>query len=238
MKKSFLLVVSVILCLSLLGCGESKTKNDEIIQETTVSTTEVAYEFTNPAVEPCDNVNLMRYTMTLDSFTAKYNEIMNDLGGTEFLNPSRWKKTGDTEKDTKGVEFNYYYYNAANLNFTASVEKESKKIINIGCGTAMSVFISQDASDSDNIVLNKSAIMAAAICGYSADKTELLADIFRTITFEQIDSLWYEGNIFTLSTDEDKENSDNNIMLFRVFPTTNSQRTAWNIKDYKTYKLK
>lgn len=233
MKRIFLTSISIILTIFFAGCTSAEPKKSNIEQTTFSATNDVAV---SSAVEPAKNVNLMRYTMNLDEFTDKYNAIMKESGGTEFINASRWKKTGETETDTNGVEFNYYYYNASNLNFTATVEKETNKIMNIGCGTAMSVFISHDAGKEDeNMVLRKSAIMAAAISDYSIDELDLLENIFSVITFDEIDSLWYKGSIFNLSTDKDKENSENNIMLFRVFPTTDKQRIEWNIKDYDTY---
>ena len=47
------------------------------------------------------------------------------------------------------------------------------------------------------------------------------------------DSLWYEGFVFTLSTKDNKEDSKNGIMLFRVFPISTDLKKEWKLTEYK-----
>ena len=44
------------------------------------------------------------------------------------------------QNDANGTEYQYYYYNADKINFTASVETKTNYIMNIGLGTTMSNF--------------------------------------------------------------------------------------------------
>ena len=56
-----------------------------------------------------------------------------------------WKKNGQVTKDNKGVKIQYYYYDDENINFTATIEDDSEKLVNIGCGTTVKRFTDKDS---------------------------------------------------------------------------------------------
>lgn len=235
MKKLALLVV-LSLILTLTACTDKKV-DISVEQPKNISTGDEIFPARNDkSIEISPNVNGMRFTFTLADFTEKYNEITKATGGSDLLDFKGWKKQGEATSDVHGVKIQYYIYNENNINFTASVEIESKKIVNIGCGTTMGNFIKfeGDVSNSD-IILRKTAIMAQAVCQFPMGSIDLLQDIFYSTTNESIESLWYQGFVFSLSTKNDKSNSENNIMLFRVFPITDELKEEWKILDYEVY---
>ncbi|MCD8026550.1 MAG: hypothetical protein LUF33_06400 [Clostridiales bacterium] len=236
MKKTpiVLLLTAVIFILS--ACSSGDTAIDNINEPNKDSTSDQIYPAQNDdALEESGNVNGMRFALTLEEFTDEYNEIIEKIGG-EYLETDKWTVTGEPDSDTNGVELEYYYYDCEKYNFTATVEAESEKLVNVGCGTAMSVFVSQNEDENySDVILERCAAMAAAACGFPSSSIEALQDIFYRTTFEDAQSLWYQGCIYSLSTDEDSKNSDNSTMLFRVFPVTEEKKQDWNIMDYETY---
>ena len=88
-----------------------------------------------------------------------------------------------------------------------------------------------DRKNSD-IILGKAALMAEIACGFEEGSETVLQDIFFKTTTESDDSLWYKGYVFNMSTKEDDNDSKNNIMLFRVFPVTDSLKNEWKLKEY------
>ena len=178
----------------------------------------------------------MRFTLTLPEFTEKYNEIARRTDGILAINKEKGRVNGDVKTDTNGVEVRYYYYDETDTNFTVTVEVQTGKIMNIGCGTTMSNFVAQDdnSSNSDKI-LKKSAIMAAAVCQFPTDSLDVLQDIFYRTTFDSSSSFWYQGFIFTLSTQENKSDSEKSVMLLRVFPVKDELKDEWKVTDYEAY---
>ncbi len=237
MRKN-VIILSLLISVSMLFSACSKSESTiEIEQPNRVSTGDEIYPAKNAsAVEKSGNVNGMRYTSTLKDFTQKYNEITKATGGTEFLFLNGWKENGDTTFDTNGIEIQYYYYNEENTNFTATVESETGKIVNIGCGTTMNNFVAQENNiNNSDVILRKSAVMAAAVCGFPSSSIDVLQNIFYRTTFENAESLSYQGSIFSLSTQNDDSNSENSLMLLRVFPVTDELKEEWDVPDYETY---
>lgn len=223
--------------LILTACSDSGGSLSDIGKPNSLATSDEVYPTQNAtAAEESDNVNGMHYTSTLNEFSNKYNLIMMNAGGRDYLYKANWKKQGDIKSDSNGVEYQCYYYNVKNFNLTATVEVESEKIMNLGCGTTMNTFVGQeDGVNNSDTILQACSVMAAAVCGFDESSLDVLQDIFYRTTFENSNSLWYEGNIFCMSTQEDKNNSENNIMLFRIFPVTDELRDEWKIPDYEEY---
>lgn len=235
MKK---LLVSLLIISTVLLCGCNDNKNSiEVEQPEKIATGDQIFSAKNEnAVEESDNVNGMRFTLTLPEFTEKYNEIARRTDGILAINKEKWKVKGEIDTDSNGVEIRYYYYNESDTNFTVTVEAQTGKIMNIGCGTTMSNFVAQDeyASNSDAI-LKKSAIMAAAICQFPTDSLDVLQDIFYRTTLDSNSSFWYQGFIFSLSTQENKSDSEKSVMLLRVFPVKDELKDEWKVPDYEAY---
>ena len=54
------------------------------------------------STEDSDNVNGKRFSLTLEGFVEKYNNIQNSLGNDEKLSVGGWKKNGEAVNDNNG----------------------------------------------------------------------------------------------------------------------------------------
>lgn len=236
MKKAISVLVICIILIGIPILSACKQKQEKIAIElpSNAATVDEFYPVQNAgSVEESDNVNGMRFTLTLSDFTQRYNEIKTKLGQTDFISFDGWLKNGEQKTDEKGVAIQYYYYNTDKTNLTATVETESGKLLNIGVGTTISSFMAQEGdSGSSNRVLEQAAITAEAACGFPTGNEEFLENIFYRITTDSRDSFWYRGFVFSLSTQENKTDSKSSIMLFRVFPISDTLKEEWGIDEY------
>lgn len=238
--KRFISITALILIIILFAACSDKGLNVE--RPDKISTADSVHMVPNideNNVEQSPNVNGMRFNLTLYDFTSRYNAQKRLLGDADLIIMGNWRKNGDVTTDNNGVEIQYYYYDDYNITITATIEAVSEKLVNIGCGTTMSYFMSQsgDKNNSD-IVLEKAAVLAVSACGFDSAEINTLQNIFYEISTEANNSIYYKGFVFSLSTEEDRSNSKNSIMLFRVFPISDSLKTEWNLTEYSRQKGK
>ena len=235
MRKISLIITAVMLIGLLSACSKGESKI-EIEKPHSVATVDEPSYLLNEtgSVEASANVNGRRFNMTLYEFTSKYNAEKKLRGDNDLIVMGNWRENGSPAKDNHGVLIQYYYYDDYGVNITASVEVESEKIMNIGVGTTMSNFMAQDekGNNSDEVLL-KTALMAQVACGYDSSKLDTLQNIFYRTTTEANNTLYYDGFVFALSTQEDVTNSKNNVMLFRVFPISEELKKEWKLQEYK-----
>lgn len=223
--KRVLRLAAVLLTAAVLLCLPSCTKP----QESHAATSDEAAK----AVEKSDNVNGMRFDMTLLQFSQQFNQGKATGDSATMMDIRKWQMNGKPETDENGVQVQYWYYDAGDLSFTATVEVQSDKLMNVGCGTTMRFFMGMtDNQNNSDAVLDEAAHMAAAVCGLPKDKTSTLRDIFYHTTTDSDDTYWYQGFVFSLSKKTDDGDNKNNMMLFRVFPVTNELKEEWKLKEY------
>lgn len=229
------LVAATALCFAACGGnGSSENSVIEIVKPKTAATEDEGNITAKlDAVENSPNVNGKRFNINLRNFTFDYNKEKEGLGESNKLVLANWNKKNDA-KDNNGVDIQYWYYDDKEVSFTATVETESQKILNIGCGTTMNQFTDEKDNGVQNsdIILAKAALMAKVVCGFPEGSESILQDIFYRTATESDDSLWYRGYVFTLSTEENKDDSDNDIMQFRVFPITDDLKKEWKLEEY------
>lgn len=235
MKKLLLIALAGLMVL-FTGC-EQKEADIAVGKPNVISTNDQIYPAKNEgAVEESPNVNGVRFTQTLQEFTDLYNSKTLANGLSTTIEFSKWKKTSDGKQDFHGVEIEYYNYDDSGISLTATVETQSQKLVNVGLGTTMSYFVgSTDNNPNSDQILKRTAIMAESACQFPHGSTDVLQSIFYHLAVDKVESLWYQGYIFTLDTKEDKSNVKNNIMLFRVFPVKDDLKNEWNIQDYEKY---
>ena len=226
--------MSAVMVIGLAACSDGGIKLN-IKQPKSVSTAdESEVEFETTAVEPSDNVNGKRFSITLYEFTERYNSAKRLLGDTDLIIMGNWHVKGEPQTDNNGVKIRYYYYDDYNVNITATVEVESEKLMNIGIGTTMSNFVAQESGENNSDgILRKAALMAEAAGCFGKDKLDTLQDIFYQIATGSQDTMWYEGFVFSLSTQDNKHDSKSSVMLFRVFPVSGSLKKDWKLTEYK-----
>ena len=228
----FLAIVTVLLIVFISSCNNRSKKTDEDIKDATFD--EIVESVRDDAIENSDNVNGARFNSTLLDFTQRYNEAKKSRGeNTDLIMEGKWKKNGDESSDDNGVKIQYYYYDEENTNFTATVEVESQKLLNIGFGTTMSYYMGQtDEINNSELALEKAALMAQAVCHYKNDSTDVLKEVFRQTTADENGTLWFQQCVYKLDTQQDKKDSKNDIMLFRVFPISDRLKAEWKLKEY------
>lgn len=235
MKKVLLIALAGIMVF-FAGCKQKEVEI-AIEQPDIVSTNDQIYPAKNEkSVEASPNVNGVRFTQTLQEFTELYNSkaIANGLNST--IEYSKWKQTKDKQQDLHGVEIQYYNYDDNGISLTATVEVQSQKLVNVGLGTTMSKFVgSTDNKQNSDEILLRAAIVAEAACQFPLGSKDVLQNIFYHIAVDKVESLWYQGFIFSLDTKEYKSNVQNNIMLFRVFPVEDKLKEEWKIDEYENY---
>lgn len=227
-----LAIVTVLLIVFISSCNNRSKKTDEDIKDATFD--EIVESVRDDAIENSDNVNGARFNSTLLDFTMRYNEAKKSRGeNNDLIMEGKWKKNGDESSDDNGVKIQYYYYDEENTNFTATVEVESQKLLNIGFGTTMSYYMGQtDEINNSELALEKAALMAQAVCHYKNDSTGVLKEVFRQTTADENGTLWFQQCVYKLDTQQDKKDSKNDIMLFRVFPISDRLKAEWKLKEY------
>ncbi len=231
-KRITALLLSAVILLGLTACsGGAKLKID---QPKSISAADDDAEPVTTAIEPSENVNGKRFAFTLAEFTERYNSTKKLIGDQDLIIMEKWSKMGVPETDNHGVEIQYYYYDGENVNITATVETESNKLMNIGVGTTMSNFMAQESGENNSDdILRKAAVAADSAGSFGTDKIDTLQDVFYQLATGSEDSLWYEGFVFTLSTQENKQDSKNGVVLFRVFPISMDLKKEWKLTEYK-----
>ncbi len=231
--KAAALLLALCALLSLTSCKKTENLSDISRPEGFATGDEAQIQEMTGAAEKSENVNGMRFTFDLLGFSQSYNNSKKELGQNDLIFYGNWRKQGETEKDDNGTEIDYYYYDDINVNFTATVEAHTGKLLNIGCGTTMSTFMGQtgDKNNSD-LILAKAALMAQTVCQFPKESRSVIQDIFFRTATESNDTLWYKGFVFNLSTREDKNDRKNNVMLFRVFPISEELRKEWKLQEY------
>lgn len=226
-------VLAAVCCAVFCSACAQPEQKIEINAPTISSTFDEVPKFSQTAVEDSPNVNGKRFNLTLSDFTERYNQLKQKRGELDVMVLNKWKPNGAPSKDGNGVGIRYYYYDDNEVNITASVETESQKLVNVGVGTTVSKFMEQDGEiHNSERILKKAALVAQAACQSENNCADVLQNIFYRTTTESNDSIWFNGYVFSLSTEEDRNNSRNSVMLFRVFPVSESLRNEWKIVEF------
>ena len=208
--------------IPLASCsGEKKTKS-----EAKTAAVKHSGDFPDPAEDNFTEFNSetgLRMNMTLNTFTTAFNEMNTELGGKDFPY-KKWKKKGKSSQN--GLDYVYYYLKKGSITLTATVEKESLYLINIGCGSSAEYYT--EKTKNKNKLLKLSAIMAAVAGGYEAQHVPFFTNVF-TAAIEQKDRcLWYNNWIYLYEKTK-------KTRLFRVMPATSETAVEWNIENYESY---
>ena len=169
--------------------------------------------------------NDYKYDATLDRFTTAFNEMYLSLGGKISDFPyKKWKKKGEASQN--GLDFIYYYLKSDNITLTATVEKKTLYLVNIGCAVDVEFFAT--SRDGKQKVMTVSGIIAAVAGGYKSDYVNFFDNLFVDATDREDGCFWYKNWIYLY--EESKQ-----TRMFRVMPATSEIAAEWNIEDYKNY---
>jgi acylphosphatase len=229
MKKFICLILIVIFSLSLCACSKSTTRISGATEDEANYPTPVEDNY-----EESENSTGLRYNMTLWDYTTSFNLMYSDLGGgnVQGVSFSDWVLMKENQKDENGITYNYYYYNNGKVVLTATVETESEKVMNLGCGTTVARFTDSASAQQETMTL--CGIMAAVAGGYESEAVTFFDNLFVDTINKDDNCFWYNNSVYMLSTEDGKDDEES-TMLFRTMPVSESIRDKWNLQDYQTY---
>lgn len=239
MKKLICLFLTISMLFLFVSCNQSEdTGNSQSEKKVyTASADEAGYPY--PIVqnwEESNNATGARFDMTLKEYTEKFNEMYNSLGGgSQQIDFSQWQLQSEGQLDENGVAYDYYYYADDMVVLTATVEQDTDKIMNLGCGTTVSVFINEENAQYQTVILAMTGIMACVAGNYPVDNVTFFSNLFVDTITENNNSFWYNNCIYLLNVEEG-ETDDESTMLFRIVAASDNIEKDWNLVNYKTYK--
>lgn len=239
MKKLICLFLTISMLFLFVSCNQSEDTGNSHSEKKvyTASADEAGYPY--PIVqnwEESNNATGARFDMTLKEYTEKFNEMYNSLGGgSQQIDFSQWQLQSKGQLDENGVAYDYYYYADDMVVLTATVEQDTDKIMNLGCGTTVSVFINEENAQYQTVILAMTGIMACVAGNYPVDNVTFFSNLFVDTITENNNSFWYNNCIYLLNVEEG-ETDDESTMLFRIVAASDNIEKDWNLVNYKTYK--
>lgn len=237
MKKLICLILAVSLLLLFTSCNmgsDSNTSNNK--SEGKTATADEGYPYPSKVNwEESQNATGARFNLTLKEYTEQFNKMYNSLGGgSEEIDYSKWQLMKKGQLDENGVAYDYYYYADDKTVLTATVEQQSGKLMNLGCGTTVSVFINESETTYQSVILAMTGIMACVAGGYSVENVTFFADLYVDTISNSNNSFWYNNCIYLLNVEEGETDEDS-TMLFRIVAATDNIEDEWQLVNYKTY---
>lgn len=235
MKRFISIVMVALLIMSMCACGAKDAESDNIIVEETQAQTLPTP--TTVTYEQSDNKLGARYIFTLEEFNTMLNLASKQLQGDSESNKEafdfdNWEIISKKLKDDNGVEYSSYYYATDTLTITAAVENESKKVMNLGCGTTYNEFVSGDV-EFQNTVMITSAIIAMVAGGYEQDALQFLYNIFYD-SAKNSEQFYYENSVYMMNLSSNDE-SNQTVVLFMTSPCQDKILSEWGLTNYAEY---
>ena len=231
---SFLILFSIILFIT--GCqNDSDSKNiNENSGSESIGISEEEKKYPEPMEitwEKCDNALGARYTFTLEGLCVRLQQSVKEMGVTvSSFDIKDWNLLSDGLVDDNGTAYSTYYYATDTVSYTAAVEDESKKVMNIGCGCPYKTFM-EKGEDFQFSVITMSALMACSAGGYTIDELDFMYVLFIEVT-KNTTAIYYNNGVYLVEYDEDKEDS---AVLFIVSAADEDILFDWSLIDYRNY---
>ncbi len=237
MKKLICLCLAISILFLLPSCSEKSEEKTETTSATiSISTSDEGYPVPNKQNwETSNNATGARFNFTLKEYTDNFNKMYNSLGGDlEEINFDLWQITSENQVDENGIVYDNYYYAFDGIVLTATVEKESNKIMNLGCGTTVSIFVDDNKSQQQTVILGMAGVMACVAGDYPVDDVTFFGNLFVNSISNTHNSFWFNNCIYLVNIEEG-ETDDDSTVLFRIVPATDNIEKEWNLLNYKTY---
>ena len=149
-------------------------------------------------IEASENSFGARYRFTLDKFTEEIADDLEELNLTPFQR--KWETLSEGLVDNNGVYYTSCCNRVKGITFTAAVEDQSKKVMNIGCGC-------ESEKLEDKAFCEKFIRLAAQIAvhsgGFKQNDIEGLNSIFTKLMDGSEDILCLGELLFIKSIDEE-----------------------------------
>ena len=151
--------------------------------------------------EPSPNHLGMRFSFTLGQFSERLQKTLSSLEDADAptMNTEGWQIVAEDLVDDSGMAYASYCNRQPSATFTAAVEDESEKLMNVGVGCYASQLMSEDSRDS---FLSVAAATAQIIGGFADDGRPFLMELIGDLLGGEEDERVYEGVCCSVSRDE------------------------------------
>lgn len=186
MHKGVGCITALLLVMALLvGCGEeaAPVRMPEPSEAT---------------IEASENSFGARYRFTLDAFTEKIADDLEEMNLTPFQR--KWETLSDGLVDDNGVKYTSYCNRVKGITFTAAVEDQSKKVMNIGCGCESEKLENETFREK---FIRLAARIAAHSGGFDENDLNGLVSIFEMLMDDSEDILCFGDTLYIKSVDEE-----------------------------------
>lgn len=226
--------------LLLCCCSSEQPLSEEkiITNEKATADSAVKISFPTPTkatTEESDNAFGARYCFTIEVFTDMLNDCYAEMSNGESkekFSYDKWQVLSQELCDDNSVKYSSYYYMTDAITIIASVEDESKKVMNVGCGCTYAAF--NDSKDNFSYsVLTMAAMLSSVAGGYETDKMEFLYYIYLDAVSSK-KSFYYNNSAYVMTL-KDNGDDDNSVVLFMSSPVSNDSKEKLMLTDYKTY---
>lgn len=236
MKRFLCLILVVLMIASLCACAK-KSSNTAKPQNTTPTQTQ-ENNYPKPSkvtFENSPNKLGARYIFTLEEYTTMLNNECKALGNgsdTQFFDYENWEKVSQNLTDDNGVLYESYSYVTDMLTITASVETESKKLMNISCGAPYEMFTHGDEEFQYNVILT-TAILSMVAGGYTEQDLEFLYSIFYD-SAQKKKGFFYCDSLYMMNLNKDKGEKVSSV-LFMTSPCSSEIIDEWGLLNYADF---
>ena len=187
MSKRILCCIAVLLIITAFFSGCSEDKQNTKLPELSKNT-----------IEASPNSFGARYRFTLADFTQEIAGDMEDMNLSPF--PKTWETLSVGLVDDNGVKYTSFCSRVKGITFTAAVENDSGKVMNIGCGCRSDKL-------EDDVFREKFIRLAATLAehagGFEEEELDGLTGIFMMLMNGEEDTLYYERTLYIKSIDEE-----------------------------------
>lgn len=243
MKKFICILLSVLFILSLTACNKkaevkkpqknSPTKENSSTQDQPIKM--AAYPA--PAFDnylESDNKLGACYNFTLEEFNSLLNascvEVLGDSTNT-FFDYKAWELISSDVVDDSGIKYMTYCYDFDMVKITASVEKESKKVMSVSCCASYEQFEDGDSAFEQDVMFT-SAVVAMTANGYHKDNLDFLFYIFYDCA-KTNKRFMYHNSLYMM--DYVKNEGDTSVVMFTTSMIASDKTEEWNLTDYTKY---
>lgn len=183
MNKRKLTALLLALMLILCGCQGGR-QNAAIPEDTTV--------------EKSDNSFGARYSFNMKSIDKKLSEALADYSAD--YDKVQWQTLSSGLIDDNGVAYTSCCKTQKGITYTAAVEDNSKKVMNLGCGCATKRL---DTVLYRERFLKLNAAIAQCAGGYTESDRVFLMKLFDDLLSGDEDTLVYRDMLYIKSVDEE-----------------------------------
>lgn len=237
MKKIVCVIIVMLLILSLCACNK-ETGQKGIMTDSSKDQVALTVKYPVPSTltyEDSESNLGARYVFTLSEFNDMLNSACSELSSSadaQYFDINNWKVMSDNLTDDNGIKYSSYYYNTDTLTITASLENESGKVMNLGCGTSYEEFASAD-EDYQYTVMLTTAIIAMVAGGYTQDDIEFLYCMFFD-SAKYNEQFFYHNNVYMMNISK-TEGEEGSALLFMTSPCKDEIKTEWELTDYSKF---